>query len=367
MKISILGIGDFQTRQLRENVALALAAYPVNSEVVDVTEVSAIVASGVSRTPALLFDSVIVAEGEVPTPADIMTLFKRRYMYQSKLYQLKKILVPIDFSNLSDGAMRYAYKLAQVLDADMEIVHFHEPDNPLLQPHLSIDFVYNLTKKLYNHVENTLQITLQNDGTAQKVTTRLIREAPKFSLVELSKESDIIVISTAGTNGWPEPFFDNVSAYVAREAHCPVLLVPSHAIFKGLPNIVYAANFESKLSEKVKEVVSFAEKFDSQLHFVHIGKMELSDKTLEEQIFEINFRYAGGKYPFRFDRIVSDNIVESLTEFSKLQNADLIVFITEHRDFWQDLLHSSVSREMLFSTKIPILVAHVMDYRLEST
>ncbi len=77
--ISIIGIGDLQTRQLRENVAAALAIYPVNSEVVNVTEVSTIVASGVSQTPALLFDHEIIAEGVVPSIAEIIHLFKRHF------------------------------------------------------------------------------------------------------------------------------------------------------------------------------------------------------------------------------------------------------------------------------------------------
>jgi nucleotide-binding universal stress UspA family protein len=363
MTINILGIDNLETVQLCENVTAALAINPVDATIVNVTELNAIVAFGVTRSPALLFDHMIVAEGAVPTVAEILQLLKRRYLSHSKLYHLKKIVVPIDFSKLSDGALRYAYKLANAVGASLEVVHCSEPDNLLLKPHLANDFSHKLIEKIHKHAEKVLQITIPKADTEnnETVKTKVIRGTPEIELVKLSINSDLIVIGTSGTNGWPEPFFDNVSAYLSREAHCPVLLVPAHLVFKGLKNIVYAANFESLSSEKIKEVVGFGEKFDSQLHFVHIGKTELTEKTLEQKIFEIDFRYAGGKYPFRFERMVSDDVVASLTEYANLYNADLIVFITEHRDFWHDLLHKSVSREMLFNTKIPMLVAHLED------
>ncbi|MFT5166707.1 MAG: nucleotide-binding universal stress UspA family protein [Saprospiraceae bacterium] len=40
---------------------------------------------------------------------------------------------------------------------------------------------------------------------------------------------------------------------------------------------------------------------------------------------------------------------------------DLIVVVTKHRSFWEGLRTKSITKEMVFHTKVPLLILHLDD------
>jgi hypothetical protein len=125
--ITLLGMGDAKTLKLRDNLELALAAYPVNWEIQEISEINQIMASGVSTTPALMIDHMLVSEGKVLEVKEIVGILKRRFVYRSKLHHLKNILVPSDFSDTAKNALDYAYSIARKVDASIDLVHCADP------------------------------------------------------------------------------------------------------------------------------------------------------------------------------------------------------------------------------------------------
>ena len=57
--------------------------------------------------------------------------------------------------------------------------------------------------------------------------------------------------------------------------------------------------------------------------------------------------------------INSNDIVGAMNRYADQINADLLVFITEHRSFWQDLTHKSVSKKMHLQSHLPLLIVHL--------
>jgi Universal stress protein UspA and related nucleotide-binding proteins len=55
---------------------------------------------------------------------------------------------------------------------------------------------------------------------------------------------------------------------------------------------------------------------------------------------------------------VSDDVVGALYEYSFYHRIQLLVFVTHHRNIWDNLLHKSVTQEVLMSSDLPVLVMH---------
>ena len=121
--IKILGMGDAKTRALKDNLAAALIRYPVKGKVVEVSELNRIAMSGVTETPALLFDNLVVSEGSVPSVDDLAKLLRNRLLYKSKLYRLRRILMPVDFSQASENTFRFAWEIARRFGASIDLIH----------------------------------------------------------------------------------------------------------------------------------------------------------------------------------------------------------------------------------------------------
>ena len=74
MTIKVLGMGCANCRRLEENVSRAVAELSLDATVEKVTDFPAILAYGVSSTPALVVDERVVAAGRVPDTRQLRAL-----------------------------------------------------------------------------------------------------------------------------------------------------------------------------------------------------------------------------------------------------------------------------------------------------
>lgn len=374
--IQIVGMGDARMHALKNNLTQALAQFPLQGKIEEISEFNSIHASGVKEPPALILDGEIVSEGVVPSVEEIKRMLRNRNLLRSKLYRLRRILVPVDLSPASENALVFACHIAHLLDANVEVVYamdsLFEGASPSPSGFLSgyrktmqneVDaFVRNATKDSnikYRGMPNTPEEPRHEPGTEPPwLQTDIVFGFPEEVLFELSKKMDLIIMGTTGRGDLTRKIFGSVSISLSKNAECPVLLVPPQATYTGFRNILYASNFDSLDPLTVKQTVAFARRFKGQLHFVHVGQPAEKGVDLEKKLFEINYVYADPEKPFIFSKIVGANVVESLHEYAFEHRVDLFVFVTHQRSFWDDLLHHSISKDMLLHTDTPVLVIH---------
>lgn len=77
MKLEILGTGCSNCRKLEANARQALQELGLTAEVVKVEDISAIMAYGVMKTPALVVDGSVKVSGRVPSPAEIKAMLAK--------------------------------------------------------------------------------------------------------------------------------------------------------------------------------------------------------------------------------------------------------------------------------------------------
>lgn len=376
--IKILGMGDAKTQALRDNLALALNQYPLKGKVIEVSELNSIAVSGVTETPALLFNDQIISEGKVPSVDELIRLLRNRHLYKSKLYRMRRIMVPVDFSPASENAVCFASEIARRFGASIDLVHTIEGmfeggtastsgfiENYVRTVKVELqDFAKKMREKyLPEPSAEGEQPGAPGDWSTKASSVKLQSKVefgfPDAIIEEQSSRYDLIVMGTTGKNTITTKLFGSVSTTVSQYAHCPVLLVPPHAAFKGFGNILYASNFESSDPEKIRQVVSFAKKFDAQVHFVHVSKEEEEvGGELEKNLFGINYKYSDADKPFIFEKIIGEDVVGKLHEYAARHKNDLFVFVTPRRGFWDSLLHKSQTKKMLLNTDQPVLVVH---------
>jgi small redox-active disulfide protein 2 len=74
MTIKVLGMGCANCRRLEENASRAAAELSLDATIEKVTDLPAILAYGVSSTPALVVDERVVIAGRVPDVRQLRTL-----------------------------------------------------------------------------------------------------------------------------------------------------------------------------------------------------------------------------------------------------------------------------------------------------
>jgi len=142
--------------------------------------------------------------------------------------QVNRILVPVDFSDLSKAVIPVAEDLAELYDARVELLYVIDEEDypmenvPLLGPvHVSPDELEKRIRKLMRNLEREY-------GNGTEVTGTVIVGSPADSIIEHAQEhADLIVMATHGRTGLKRIVLGSVAEKVVRQAPVPVFSVKS--------------------------------------------------------------------------------------------------------------------------------------------
>ncbi len=148
--------------------------------------------------------------------------------------EIKKILVPVDFSKHSDYAMRYAADLAHDFGAELLILHV-VPEGDLrtmydYPPDFPLDQILDDQKKAAE--QRFAEIVADEAKRGLKVTPLVYSGSVYEEIIQTAsaQKVDLIVIATHGRTGLARVLLGSVTEKVVRLAPCPVLTVkhPDH-------------------------------------------------------------------------------------------------------------------------------------------
>ncbi|MFA6545658.1 MAG: universal stress protein [Limisphaerales bacterium] len=149
---------------------------------------------------------------------------------------IRKILVPVDFSECSRKALRYAVPFATQFGASLTLLYvaqvnyavgeFGMIDSPLMEG--------QVREAAEKALENLLRDEIAGAVPASK-QTRIGRPASEIAAAAKDINADLIIISTHGHTGLKHVLLGSVTEHVARLAPCPVLVVreEEHEFLRG--------------------------------------------------------------------------------------------------------------------------------------
>lgn len=139
---------------------------------------------------------------------------------------INKILVPIDFSNYSKKALRYAVNFAKKFNSKIYLVYVVEPviypsDFSMGQVTFPVSDI-EMNEKAKDELNNLAKNEI---GSQFEVETIIKTGKPFVEINETASELDIdlIIIATHGHTGMEHLLFGSTAEKVVRKAPCPVL------------------------------------------------------------------------------------------------------------------------------------------------
>ncbi len=137
----------------------------------------------------------------------------------------KNILVPIDFSKLSQAALNHAVGLARELRAKLLLVHVITAPATTVPLPLRAQYYSELEREAVRSIESLLQrkkvktkdyrlIILQGGDAARLITQQATKS-----------RSSMIVMGSQGRTGLRRLILGSVAEKTLRYARCPVLIV----------------------------------------------------------------------------------------------------------------------------------------------
>ncbi len=138
-----------------------------------------------------------------------------------KAEQPLTILLPSDFSENSEFALRVARELARDLGAQLTILHV-APFDTYVQ-----DMAVPVNLSLYREELERIRRRVEGPDLKYPVETRLIQGEPADEIIRTAAElgNGLIVMGTHGRTGLGRLLFGSVTEFVLPRVNCPVLAV----------------------------------------------------------------------------------------------------------------------------------------------
>ncbi|MDA3779079.1 MAG: universal stress protein [Bacteroidales bacterium] len=288
---------------------------------------------------------------------------------------VQKILVPVDFSDYSINACKYAIGLAEKLNAEIKLLHVYY--NPVVNSMPLTDTYYyqvNMdeiireielrAKKNMERFYNDIKEKLETDGIQDvKIDYELIRGIVADEIIEVSKryKPEVIIIGTRGSGEKENDLIGSVTVKIIENTKVPVLAIPEDSIYLGINtiNIMYTTNFDDSDLKSLKKLMNILSPFDIRLYCVHIGTKETItwDKVKMDNLKD-NLKKLYQDYEIECVIIEGEDFLAEIQEIIRAKKIDILSMVTHKRNILAKLFNPSIAKKVLFHSNIPLFVFH---------
>ena len=285
---------------------------------------------------------------------------------------MKKILVPIDFSEHTGTVCRFAIEIAKKSGGEIRLFHayfdymiVHDSSFPN-----SVDTNEMFNQEMLINIRNEAKVDMDklvNEMVDElkhkkvhnvKVLHTLAGGMPEDEILNISEtyEPDLIVMGTRG-KGEKEFLSGKVSSKVIKHVKCPVLCIPINAKYHGFDNMMYATDFNDEDIKDLNKLFGFLITYHPVVHCVHVnvdGNHFANESKMNALKDHFDEKISSGKLIFKV--IDNEDFVDGINDYVDENKIDIISVVHHRKGFLKRLISKSHTHELLVHTDVPLYV-----------
>ena len=275
---------------------------------------------------------------------------------------MRTIIIPTDFSETAENAIRYAVEL------------FKYEKSAFIIMNAFADEVYKNTVEMdRNFFEEYKQKSEEaTERALQKVISEILEISPNpkhtyeyiasfGSLVDEVNDlankhnADIIVMGTKGKSNKDDVTFGSQTLQVIKYVSCPVLAVPVG--FHGYPpeNILFPTDYLLPFKRReLKLINTMAKRFVTMVHFLHISNAkELTHRQKDNKAFAA---CCFDDVKTSYIKAPGEDITAVVNKTLKDTSIDMLVMVNHRHSYLENILYRSTIEKIGLEIEIPFLV-----------
>ncbi|WP_417354067.1 universal stress protein [Flavobacterium sp.] len=278
---------------------------------------------------------------------------------------MKRILVPTDFSDHAEYALKVAAQIARKNNGEIYLLHMLELPNHISDDGIGesnavgrsagvpeVMFFMEKTRERFQELLNEPYLEGLNVIEAiqfDKAFEGIIAHSKKHNI-------DLVVMGSHGASGFREMFIGSNTEKVVRTSDIPVLVIKKEEGEFTPQNFVFASDFSDEIKKPFKDVVSFANLFNANLHLVFVNtpndfkSTHAAEKLIHD--FAASANLTGGYSTHIYNDI---NVEKGILHFANSVNADLIGMCTHGRKGLAHFFNGSISEDLVNHAVRPVV------------
>lgn len=266
---------------------------------------------------------------------------------------MKKFLVPLDFSETSKNAAKYAINLAADVD-DAQIIFYHV---------YSPISLATLTNKDEGSRQNVSEQALENvKKELQSGNVNITCVAEEGSLVEslsdyvLSNKIDLIIMGITGSSRIAQVFMGTNTLNAVRNVDCPVMIIPPLAKYTGLKRVVLTSGFNDVARTTPFDAIQkLLNTFKPELNIVNVDEDHYVELTPEYKLEKSAMEDKLGAYKPQYSFLRSFDFVDGINTFIESREIDAIITSPRKHGIISQLFKTSHTKKLAYHSTVPII------------
>ena len=273
---------------------------------------------------------------------------------------MKKIIVPIDFSEHSEFALKAAAQLAKKYNAELLALHMLEMSDIMLTA--SEGEQYQKAVFFFKLAEQKFETFLAKPYLQDIKVVPIVKHFKVFSEVNdvaKEEEADLIVMGSHGVSGFKEFFVGSNTERVVRNAEIPVLVVKHELVNINFDQVLFATNFDEENVEPYLKASRLFEKLGSKLTLLYVNLPNENFKSsveIENKIAEFLTTAHGNLDKLNSVAYHADYTVEQgILNYANKIGADLIAIPTHGRKGVTHFFAGSIGEDIANHSELPVM------------
>lgn len=278
-------------------------------------------------------------------------------LFKIKTLFMENILVPIDFSNASQNAAKYAVSLAGIFNSKVIFINvvpsvfIVDDESAASRIVVQAELVEGNKELVVKEIEtlskkNSVKIEgFVGEGNSSDIILKMADE----------NQADMIVMGMKG-RGKSNSVFGSTTTAIIRKSSFPVLVIPENSLYQSIDTITFATDFDAE-TERVRYslLMEIAKKYNSFIQILNVQKneMKMSD---DEFIGKMRTHFAFTNSKHSFNTIEDKSVIEGISKFIEEKPSDLLAMMAQKHSLFERMLGKVHTKEMSYETKIPLLV-----------
>jgi len=274
---------------------------------------------------------------------------------------MRKILVPVDFSEPAAYALEAAAKIAKRQKAEIVVLHMLGLSEAVLTKDESQEYE---EAKYYMELARKRFRTFLDKPYLKDIKIREIVQNYKIfkEMNQLAQEHhiDLIVMGSHGTSGFNKLFVGSNTEKVVRTTDVPVLVIKAPNPDFKIENILFACDFEDAAIMAFKNIKGFARKFSAKLELIYVNAPYdnfMTSREIEERISKFFFK--AGEQEEKVTIYSDYSVEQGLMNYSEKGNFDILSIPTHGRKRLSHFLLGSIGEDVANHANLPVLTLRI--------
>src|SRR5690554_2320193 len=284
------------------------------------------------------------------------------FTFENKMLNMRKILIPTDFSENSLNAIKYATELFKHGPAIVYLMHAYSEEVYEKESSQGEGSFDTIKDRVHSDAEESL-LKLKNQVLGFSPNPKhTIHTVATFGLLVdsvndwVEKENiDVVVMGTKGETADKQITFGSNTLQVIKYVKCPVLAIPEVYGDVHPKNILFSTDFLLPYKRRELKLLStFAKFFASKISFLYISKfpgLSLRQKDNRE-FLEACFK----ENKIDFIQLQGTDVTKSINTYLIENPIDMLVMVNTRHSYLENILYQSTIEKIGLKIDIPFLV-----------